>query len=448
MLVGTLDVKPSKRSSIPTDAESEATAPAERRPESTLPNPEIPCPTGSSGNVDLEQFSAAIVSLESEGSDTYAAIGVATCDGRGNCGRALGAYQFMSYNPYAVERITARPGGETWLKNLGKGHQPSQDELMSYFPPIDQDAAFHTSVAEYVQTAQGEIDPSTGSYFTGNRLIERAGQMHYGGIHSQIDGTATDALGRLTIKDYGKAVGAVYTSGASVCQPSPQSSPRSQPSGTTPAPSPGSSPTPTASNPNPSPTATVAPTPSPSPSGSPTPSRSPAAPSQPNPITAASPKPASTPTPTPKPTSTPLQQRATGKFIKPVNGPITSPFGWRIHPIHGTRKHHNGVDFGAEKGSPIRAADSGRITEVVSTCQEGDQECGGGFGNYIVIDHGNGFETLYAHLLTNSATVRVGAWVEQGQVIGRVGSTGWSTGPHLHFELYQNRKRVDPAAFL
>lgn len=111
----------------------------------------------------------------------------------------------------------------------------------------------------------------------------------------------------------------------------------------------------------------------------------------------------------------------------PTPEPITSPFGWRIHPVTGQRRLHTGTDIGAAKGTPILAAYSGKVSSADSM---------GGYGLAVVIEHNEGTQdTLYAHM--SEILVRPGQWVEQGMVIGRVGSTGMSTGPHLHFELRQ-----------
>jgi len=127
----------------------------------------------------------------------------------------------------------------------------------------------------------------------------------------------------------------------------------------------------------------------------------------------------------------------TGELTWPVRGRITSPFGTRRHPVHGDMRFHGGIDIAANHGTSVVAADSGTV--VISTYNSS-------FGNYIVISHGNGMNTLYAHL--SSRQVSVGASVSRGQVIGLVGSTGISTGPHLHFEVHVNGSRVNPATRL
>ncbi|MDX2097466.1 MAG: M23 family metallopeptidase [Leptolyngbyaceae cyanobacterium bins.59] len=140
--------------------------------------------------------------------------------------------------------------------------------------------------------------------------------------------------------------------------------------------------------------------------------------------------------------------KATGTYTKPVTGGvITSPYGWRTHPITGNGSFHSGVDYGADRGTQVKAADGGVVVDVLNTCTEGNYACGGGYGNVVVIDHGNGRTTLYGHLQTNSIPWKKGQKVSKGQLIGRVGSTGRSTGPHLHFETSVNGKTVDPRQY-
>ena len=114
---------------------------------------------------------------------------------------------------------------------------------------------------------------------------------------------------------------------------------------------------------------------------------------------------------------------------------ITSRQGPRIHPVTGEFKNHGGTDIGASYGTAIWAADSGTVVRS-------SDGWNGGWGNYVMINHGNGMQTLYAHM--SSRAVSVGQTVSRGQVIGYVGSTGMSTGAHLHFEMYVNGSKVDP----
>jgi murein DD-endopeptidase MepM/ murein hydrolase activator NlpD len=127
----------------------------------------------------------------------------------------------------------------------------------------------------------------------------------------------------------------------------------------------------------------------------------------------------------------------TGQFSYPSDAPVTSSFGWRMHPILGYQKFHSGMDFGAEYGSPIRAADRGIVIFAGWY---------GGYGNAVIIDHGNGLTTLYGH--SSGLYVSEGQAVERGQAIAAVGSTGLSTGPHLHFEVRKDGEPVDPANYL
>jgi murein DD-endopeptidase MepM/ murein hydrolase activator NlpD len=130
-------------------------------------------------------------------------------------------------------------------------------------------------------------------------------------------------------------------------------------------------------------------------------------------------------------TPAPTSPSSGGGLAWPVNGPITSPFGMRWGTLH------PGLDIGAGMGTPIRAAGSGRV--IVAGYE-------GGYGNLVVIDHGNGIATAYGH--QSSIAVAVGQDVTKGQVIGYVGSTGFSTGPHLHFQVRVDGSPVDPLGYL
>ncbi len=128
----------------------------------------------------------------------------------------------------------------------------------------------------------------------------------------------------------------------------------------------------------------------------------------------------------------------TGAFIWPVPSCtyLTSRFGLRVHPIYGTTKSHTGVDIGAESGATIVAADGGTV--VLAGVNSG-------YGNCVMIDHGNGYKTLYGHM--SSIAVTNGQTVSQGDTIGYVGSTGVSTGPHCHYEVWKDGARIDPEQF-
>ena len=116
---------------------------------------------------------------------------------------------------------------------------------------------------------------------------------------------------------------------------------------------------------------------------------------------------------------------------------LTSPYGYRTHPVTGQWKFHNGVDLANSKGTPIRAARSGKVT--VATY-------GGTYGYYVTINHGDGYSSLYAHM--THYIVSKGDTVSKGQVIGYMGSTGRSTGPHLHFSIFYNGSTVNPMNYI
>jgi murein DD-endopeptidase MepM/ murein hydrolase activator NlpD len=128
---------------------------------------------------------------------------------------------------------------------------------------------------------------------------------------------------------------------------------------------------------------------------------------------------------------------STGKFMWPVTGRITCPFGWRIHPIFGRRDFHTGLDIASPYGRPIVAADNGEV--IFAGWWDG-------YGKAIVIDHGRGYTTVYGH--TSRIYMQAGQKVEKGQVIGLIGTTGFSTGPHLHFEIRVNGRPTDPLPYL
>jgi murein DD-endopeptidase MepM/ murein hydrolase activator NlpD len=131
-----------------------------------------------------------------------------------------------------------------------------------------------------------------------------------------------------------------------------------------------------------------------------------------------------------------LAQPYTGRLRMPIQGRLTSPYGYRIHPIYNVRKLHTGMDIAAASGTPIHAAGDGVV--VFSGRW-------GGYGNCVILDHGGGTATLYGHC--SRLAVPNGQNVTQGQTIAYVGSTGLSTGPHLHFEVRRDGHPVDPMGY-
>lgn len=130
-----------------------------------------------------------------------------------------------------------------------------------------------------------------------------------------------------------------------------------------------------------------------------------------------------------------------GRLAVPLRASYTlaSKFGYRTHPIYKTKRLHTGIDMAAPKGTPIYAAESGRVITARSMS---------GYGNCVIIAHGGGLQTLYGHIMSGGILVKEGQEVERGDLIGKVGSTGDSTGNHLHFEVRNNFEPVDPAPYL
>ena len=131
------------------------------------------------------------------------------------------------------------------------------------------------------------------------------------------------------------------------------------------------------------------------------------------------------------------EEESPGIIGWPINAPVGSYFGYRIHPIFGTKKLHTGIDLNAGAGTPIKAAEAGTVIMARTW---------GGYGRAVVVDHGGGLSTLYAH--QSSMLVSEGQRVARGDVIGYVGCTGYCTGPHLHFETREWGTPVDPMKYL
>jgi len=130
-------------------------------------------------------------------------------------------------------------------------------------------------------------------------------------------------------------------------------------------------------------------------------------------------------------------EKGSGVLAYPMRAPVTSLFGWRRHPIFGVRKFHSGVDLGGPNRGAVQAADSGNVLYTGSY---------GGYGKVVILSHGKGMATLYAHL--SGVAVNTGSNVSKGQLIGYEGTTGFSTGPHLHFEVRINGKPNNPLQYL
>ena len=289
------------------------------------------CGTGT-GNVDFKALAAAFSSIEGN----YGSAGSFVCDGDGNCGRGLGRYQYMSYRSDVRASIQKQEGGSVFLSKADSGAAISEAEIMRFFPASAQDGIFKADQTRNIKQAQREG-------FSGDRLIERVGQIHFGGPYAPIDGNATDGNGRLTLKTYGQELARNYKSAAK------HSGDCAKSAGT----------------------------------------------------------------------------KSSGRFINPAQGyPMTSGFGARESPCAGCSSFHRGLDLGTPEGTSVRAADGGKV--IYAGWAEG-------YGNVVIVEHGNGMQTRYAHL--SQIAVQEGVGVSQGQAIARSGHTGVGTGPHLHFEV-------------
>jgi len=132
-----------------------------------------------------------------------------------------------------------------------------------------------------------------------------------------------------------------------------------------------------------------------------------------------------------------VQPKATGKMIWPAKGRLVSGYGYRRHPLWGGTQFHTGIDIGTPYGDPIRAADGGQV--IFSGWWNG-------YGKAVVIDHGKGTSTVYGHM--SRIYAQAGQKVGKSQILGLIGSTGFSTGPHLHFEIRKYGKTVNPLGYL
>lgn len=132
-------------------------------------------------------------------------------------------------------------------------------------------------------------------------------------------------------------------------------------------------------------------------------------------------------------TSKNIREKKKVEFTAPLYGRISSDFGYRQHPVGGNRHFHTGIDIAAPEGTPVRAAAEGKVIFVGKR---------GGSGNCVILRHYDGYRSYYLHL--SKIKVKRGEWVDRGDLIGWVGSTGVSTGPHLHFEIRKNGKPRDP----
>jgi hypothetical protein len=207
IFIGTLDDTQMRAISVPASPTIAASSlPGEADTSKITQSYQPTCTKGQTQSIALATLTDAIAEIESSGGN-YSAVGAYVCaDGGTNCGVPLGKYQFMSYNEYARSLIASKSGGSEFLTKLSKGYKPSEAELWQFFPPAEQETAWENSISDKVTVTSSQIDPTTGQIFAGDRLIERVAQKHFGGDYSQVDSSATDVFGRLTLKTYGEDV--------------------------------------------------------------------------------------------------------------------------------------------------------------------------------------------------------------------------------------------------
>lgn len=213
IFIGTMEERLITDASMPTQAQPQVMSSSTSTPkpiQNTVNAPCSPAKTSSASlqGVNLDTLGRAFASDgQSDGFGPY------VCADGGKCGRTLGKYQDMSYNPYAVKAISSKPGGEAWLSKIRSGGEIKKEELFEFYPPADQEAAFNASLQDLIASTSKQTDPKTGKLYFGDspsdtlsdRLIEieRVAQKHFGGEYSKVDSGASDTYNQLTIYNYG-----------------------------------------------------------------------------------------------------------------------------------------------------------------------------------------------------------------------------------------------------
>ncbi|MEB3218745.1 MAG: hypothetical protein VKN72_21265 [Nostocales cyanobacterium 94392] len=174
-----------------------------------LPSAFSPLLPPNKGNCNKRHLSGtnidALGTALSDIKDNYDSLGNYVCDSKGNCDRSLGAMQFMSYRPQVRKIIQSKSGGDRFLNKLDRGEEVTSEEMIQYFSPTEQQNLIASDTSQLLDNASKQIDPTTGKAFTGERLIERAGQMHFGGLGIPIDSEVSNANESDSIQEYGIA---------------------------------------------------------------------------------------------------------------------------------------------------------------------------------------------------------------------------------------------------
>ncbi len=171
----------------------------------------MPAIKGDCKNIHSSGANIDALSFAVSGTDgNYNSVGNYVCDSDGNCGRAIGAMQFMSYRPDVRKIISSKTGGSQFLSKLSAGEQVSGEEITQYFSPTEQQSLIASQTNNLLSTASQQIDPNTGKAFTGNRLIERAAQMQFAGASIPVDTPVNNVSGENSVKEYGEKNSAKY----------------------------------------------------------------------------------------------------------------------------------------------------------------------------------------------------------------------------------------------
>jgi hypothetical protein len=171
----------------------------------------IPAKKGNCQNLHISGTNIdALSSGLSNTNNNYSFVGNYVCDSDGNCGRGIGAMQFMSYRPDVRKVIASKSGGKEFLAKLDKGEEVTRDGIVQYFPPTEQQSLIESETSNLLSTASQQTDPSTGRAFIGNRLIERAAQMQFAGLNIPVDKAVSDVSGENSVKSYGEKANSKY----------------------------------------------------------------------------------------------------------------------------------------------------------------------------------------------------------------------------------------------
>lgn len=171
-----------------------------------LPTIKGDCKNLHSSGTNIDALIAAFYSVE----ENYNLVGNYTCDSSDNCGRGLGAMQFMSYRPDVRKIISSKSGGAKFLSKLDAGEKVTGEDMMQYFSPAEQQTLIKADITNLLNSASQQIDPMTEKPFIGERLIERAAQMNFAGVGIPIDTAVSDVDGKISIRGYGNKTSAKY----------------------------------------------------------------------------------------------------------------------------------------------------------------------------------------------------------------------------------------------